>query len=79
MLTQAEHEMLSDVAWARAIFLAEISWSSDLVGVGVGFTRLGGIRLPAAGNPRRENVHAHGEPPGSLSENLLQGKVRFFS
>jgi hypothetical protein len=32
-----QHEPLSDLDWARALFLTEISWASDLVGAGVEF------------------------------------------
>jgi hypothetical protein len=32
-----QHESLSDLDWARALFLTEISWASDLVGAGVEF------------------------------------------
>jgi len=31
------NEPLSDLDWARALFLTEISWASDLVGAGIDF------------------------------------------
>jgi len=29
---------LSDLDWARAVFLTEISWASDVIGSGIDFT-----------------------------------------
>jgi hypothetical protein len=61
--TITEHEELFDVDWARALFLTEISWASDLVGAATWVLERPPPRLTISPQGERERMRPRFRDP----------------